>query len=280
MKSLPVHLCSCVVAILAIGCSQQATVKEQASNPRAQSDSGVVVETAAAETGVAEEEPEEPTEPAIETSALDAPGFDFFPGSITGDAREDSIVSALSRIIKEFNNEKFVTINMTHRYEDQVVGGTNTDACTWYYNAERQLCAAIKTYKSERTTESSNYLFRNNELVAMTLDTDFYDEGAGYTNYVRIATTACPLCGVTISNDDGDGNELSEISSVYTYENDLSGSHEEMIKTLKEVTEITKQGERYMAYVISESNTGPDTIKYSVDANLVRKFFKKVTVRD
>ncbi len=265
-----------------MSCSQQTAVKEVPSNQTIQSDSGAVVETATTEVAVVEEEPSYPEEPPIEASDLESPEFDFFPGSVTGDAREDSVVSALSRTIREFNNENFVTIRMTHKYEDQVVGGTNTETSTWYYNAERQLCAAVKTYKSERTTESSNYLFSNNELVAMTLDTDFYDEGAGYTNSVKIATTACPLCGIKISNDDGDGDELSEIDeySVNTYENDLLRVHDDMLKEFKEITELTRQGERYMAFILRESNVGTDTVKYSVDANLVRRFFRKAVVRD
>jgi hypothetical protein len=274
--SLKTYLSASVLIILTISCRQQ-TVREAPASATSQNDSSVVPETAVVENAVSDDEPEEPAEPAIESSALEAPEFDFFPGSVTGDPREDSVVSALGGIIREFNNEKFVTIKMTHNYEDMVVGGINKEEATWYYNAERQLCAAANSYKSERTTESSNYLFTNNELAAMTSDSDFYDEGAGYTKSVKIATTACPLCGVTITNDDGDGNELSEIDqySLSTYSNDLFSRHDEMVKELKEVTELTKQGDRYVALVIRESNSGSDTIKYSVDLNLVHKFFKK-----
>jgi hypothetical protein len=276
MKHLKAYLFGSILIILATSCNQQSAVKEANNTTPPKIDSGSVVQAAVVETNVPEEDPE-PDEPPIETSALTAPQFDFFTQPITEDVREDSMVNALARLIRQFNTEKYVTISMTYTHADPVMPGEVHEEATWYYDADRKLCAYNKRYESARTTENSHYLFSNNELVAMTLDTDFFDEGAGYTNSVRIASTQCPACGVNISNDDGDGYEVSEIgqSSLSTYESDFLSDHDNMLKTFKEGTELSRQGERFTAFVIVNSNTGIDTIKYSIDPNLVHKFFKK-----
>jgi hypothetical protein len=266
-----------ILIILTISCNQQTAVKEVSDNTKVKIDSGSVVQAELIEADAAVEESSEPDEPPIDSSALAAPQFDFFTQTITDDALEDSTSNALARLIRKFNNEKFVTISMTYTHADPVMPGEIHEEATWYYDADRKLCASSKSYKSVRTTETSHYLFSDNELVAMILDSDFFDEGAGYTNSVRIASTQCPACGVNISNDDGDGYEVSEIgqSSLSTYESDFLSDHDNMLKTFKEGTELSRQGERFTAFVIVNSNTGIDTIKYSIDPNLVHKFFKK-----
>jgi hypothetical protein len=276
MMHLKAYLFGSILIILATSCNQRSAVKEASNTIPPKIDSGSVVQAAVVETELPQEDPE-PDEPPIETAALTAPQFDFFTQPITDDVREDSMVNALARLIRQFNTEKYVTISMTYTHADPVMPGEVHEEETWYYDADRKLCAYSKKYESARTTENSHYLFSNNELVAMTLDTDFFDEGAGYTNSIRIASTECPRCGVSISNDDGDGYEVSEIdqSSLNTYANDCLRSHDDMLKAFKEIAEVTKQDERFTAFVIVNSNTGIDTIKYSVDPNLAHKFFKK-----
>lgn len=263
------------IVILAISCNQRGSTTETPISAQRQTDSVVV------ETVVAEESPE-PDEPPIETSALMASSFDFFRQPITDDAREDSILHALEQIINQFNKEGFVTINMTYTHADPVTPGIVREEGTWYYNADRQLCAASKTYHSDRTSMNSHYLCSDNDLVAMVSDSDFYDEGAGYSNSVRIVTTECPLCGVNLSNDDESGYEVSEIelSSLDKYAVDFFNEHEDLLKTFKEVTQLTKQGDRYIALVTVNSNPGMDTIKYSIDPNLIHKFFKKGLIQN
>lgn len=260
------------ILILMISCSQRSSTKESPESVQLQIDSVVV----------AEEEPLEPDEPPIETSALIAPAFDFFCLPITDDAREDSIVNALNQIINQFNKEKFVTINMTYTHSDPVTPGIIREEGTWYYNADRQLCASSKTFNSDRTSMKSHYLCSNNDLVAMISDSDFNDEGASYSNSVRIVSTGCSLCRINISNDDGSGYKVSEIdqSSFDKYALDFFNEHEALLKTFKEVTQLTKQGERYTALVTANSNSGVDTIRYSIGPNLIHKFFKKGLIQD
>jgi hypothetical protein len=278
---LKTYLLVCIL-IVTIRCTQQNATTETSDSTQVKTDTTVAQTAAVAEETPVEEEPVEPDEPPIETSALFEASFDFGRLPITDDPRELSTTKAVEELIAQFNKERYVTIDMSYTHPDPVMPGTVKEEATWYYNAERKLCAANMTYKSERTTEESYYLCTNDELVAKVLDSDFYDEGAGYTSYIRIASTECPTCGVTISNDDGEGNEVAVMdqSDLNTNGNEFFNTHDEMVKTFKGVTELTKQGERYIAFVTLDSNTGVDTIKYSVDPNLVRKFFKKATVKD
>lgn len=275
-----IYLFGCVL-ILAISCNKPGSTKETPVNTQLQADS-IVAETVVTGESLEPEESREPDEPAIETSSLMVPVFDFHHQPITDDARENSIVNALNQIINQFKEERYVTISMTYTHDDPVTMGVVQEEGTWYYNAERQLCASSKRYKSDRTSMNSHYLCHKNHLVGMTSDMDFYDEGTGYTNSVRIASTGCPRCGINLSSDDESGFELSEIDQSTTdkYAIDFFNEHEDMLETFKDVTQLTKQGERYTALVTVDSNDGVDTIKYSIDPSLIHKFFKKASIQN
>jgi hypothetical protein len=49
-----------------------------------------------------------------------------------------------------------------------------------------------------------------------------------------------------------------------------------MLKEFKDATNLTKIGDRYSAFVFVYS----DTIKYSIDHNLVNKFFNKSLIQN
>lgn len=259
-----------------ISCGQKTSSTETTAQASQAPIDSTVAEPVAAVTPVeqtpVEEEPD-PVEPPIDAAALVDPMFGFLPGAITDDKDEASTLKALEELSDRFNGLHFVTITSSYTGGDPVTGGIVKEENTWYYNADRELCASSRTYKSDRTTEEAYYLCEKNNLIAMVLDSDFYDEGAGYTTNIRIANSH----GVIISNDDGDGYEVKS-ASLYEHETGFFSSHNDMREALNEVTELTKQGDRYLAVVLGESNIGVDTMKYSVDAHLVKKFFRKASV--
>jgi hypothetical protein len=221
------------------------------------------------------DEPVEPDEPPIDLVILESPEFSFFAQTLSSDKRETKLVIKLNQLLEQFRAAKFVAIRMWYVRDDAVGMGKERQDETWYYNANRQLCAFSGTYKTERTTRSELYLCKEGELLALTSDNEFQDEGPHAYTSVRIVSSLCPQCGLTLSKEEeGEIKEYEstviEQSDLDKYSNDFFSKHEEMLKGFKEVTTLTKIGDRYSAFVFVNS----DTIKYSIDSNLINKFFK------
>ncbi|MEO7989392.1 MAG: hypothetical protein ABI663_07620 [Chryseolinea sp.] len=216
-----------------------------------------------------------PDEPSINSSALTAPEFNFDPRTISTDNRENKIVDKLAQLVEQYKEEKYATIRMSYTHDDAVGMGKINEDETWYYNANRQLCAFSSTFTSARTSRSSFYICSDGELLAVNSDNDFQDEGPRAYTSVRIVSSLCPLCGLTLSKEEEEPQEYQaypiDQSSLDQYATDLFTKHEDMLNNFKEVTNLTEMGERYNALVLVYS----DTIKYSVDPNLVDEFFKK-----
>jgi hypothetical protein len=280
--NLKIHLLF-ITSVITISCSQPKSKTETPDSTQLQTDT-IILETLNSIEIPEVEEVDEPDEPPLDESALTVPGFSFYSLIISEDEREKSITETLSQTVSQFSEEKFVTLEVTYVRGDPVMMGTTRESKIWYYNANRQLRGASSEYKSIRTTENRLYWFSDEELVAMILDSDFYDEGAGYSTNVRIASSSCPLCGLKVTNDDGDGDEVSEVDQYEfnKYADDFFTEHNDLLKTFKDVTNLTRQGERYTSIVTMDSNTGsePDTIKYSIDPNLVHTFFKNSLIQN
>jgi hypothetical protein len=185
-------------------------------------------------------------------------------------------VDKLAQLVEQYKEEKYATIRMSYTHDDAVGMGKINEDETWYYNANRQLRAFSSTFKSERTSMSSFYICSDGELLAVSSDNDFQDEGPRAYTSVRIVSSLCPLCGLTLSKEEEEDVQEYQAypidqSSFDQYATDFFTKHEDMLNTFKQVTNLTEMGERYSALVLVYS----DTIKYSVDPNLVNEFFKK-----
>ncbi len=222
------------------------------------------------------EEQAGPDEPPINSSALTAPEFIFSAQTISSDTRETKIVSKLAQLVEQYKEEKYATIKMSYTYDDAVGMGKVNEDETWYYNANRELCAFSSTYNTARTTMSSFYICSDGELLAASSDNEFQDEGPRSFTSVRIVSSLCPLCGLTLSKEEEEDSqeyqaEVIDQSSLDKYTTDFFTKHDDMLKNFGEVANLTKMGERYSAFIFVYS----DTIKYSVDPNLVNEFFTK-----
>ncbi len=216
-------------------------------------------------------------EPPIDLSDLSsALEFNFHAETISTDNRETEIVNKLAQLVEQCKDKKYATIKMSYTHDDAVGMGKVNEDEIWYYNANRQLCAFSSTYNSARTSMSSIYICRDGELLVVSSDNEFQDEGPRAYTSVRIVSSLCPLCGLTLSKEEEEdfqeyqAYEIDQ-SSLDQYATDFFTKHEDMLDTFREIKDLTKMGERYSAFVFVNS----DTIKYSIDSNLVNKFFKK-----
>ncbi len=215
-------------------------------------------------------------ESPMNSSTLTSPEFIFSPQTISSDNRETKIVSKLAQLVEQYKEEKYATIKMSYTHDDAVGMGKVNEDEIWYYNANRQLCAFSSTYNTARTTMSSIYICSDRELLAASSDNEFQDEGPRAYTSVRIASSLCPICGLTLSKEEEEEPQEYQAypidqSSLDQYSTDFFTKHEDMLNSFREITNLTKMGERYSALVLVYS----DTIKYSVDPNLVDEFFKK-----
>ncbi len=266
-----------LLAILIIfnSCNQPSTKGEMANSTQKPTDTTVSRVLNPIET-VEVDESVEPDEPPIDSIALASPEFSFYAQTISSDKREIKLVSMLAKLVEEFRKEKFVTTKMSYVHDDAVGYGKERHNEVWYYNVNGQLCAFSSTYKTERTTRSELYLCREGELLALSSDNEFQDEGPTAYTSVRIVSSLCPQCGLTLSKEeDGDSQEYQftviDQSDLDKYSNYFFNKHEDMLKGFKDATNLTKIGDRYSAFVFVYS----DTIKYSIDFGLANKFFKK-----
>lgn len=260
-----------IILVLFISCNQPSTKGEvNDSNQMPSYTVASKVETAQVN------EPIEADEPAIDSLALVAPEFSFYAQTLSVDNREAKIVHKLAQQIELFNEERYAIIKMSYTHADAVMMGNVVENETWYYNANRQLCAFSSTYKSERTSMTSLYLCKDGALLDVISDSEFQDEGPRAYTSVRIVSSLCPLCGLNLSKEEENDNPDYQISvldesEVDKYSRDFFTKHEDMLKGFGGIINVIKDGERYSAFVFVNS----DTIKYSVDPNLVNKFFKK-----
>ncbi len=266
-----------VVLIIFNSCNQPNTKGETADS--AQLEVGSV---ASKDETTQVDEPVKPDEPPIDASSLAAPEFDYYSQTISTDKRESNMINKLAQLVKQFKDEKYATITMSYTHDDAVVMGKVKENETWYYNANRQLCAHTSEYKSERTTETRLYLCRNGEVMALSSDNEFQDEGPRAFTNVKIVSSECPQCGLNISSEDnadeGNNFQVTELdqSDLGEYSNDFFSKHNDILKDFKDVSSLTKIGDRYSALVFVNS----DTVKYSIDPNLVNKFFKKGLIQN
>jgi hypothetical protein len=278
LSSLKIKICLFTIITMMMSCSSPKTNTENIDSTKTNIDSAKI-EAQMPEEIVEEAEPEL-IEPPIDSIALASPQFDFYPSTNTSDEKEEKLVTALAKVMDEYNAEKYVTIKMSYTHPDPVVDGKIHEEETWYYNAERQLRGYTLKYKSERATQSKIYLFNENDLLAVHSDYSFSDEGSGFTENVKaVDSPLCPNCGLSISTGDETGETTITVVSISDYYTDFFSSYKYHLENYKGVKELVKQDGRYMAYVI-ETSMGSDSIKYSVDPNLIQKFFKKAAIKE
>lgn len=269
-----------VILIAFTSCNQPSTKGEAADSTQLPTDTVVSKMLNPVET-VPVDEPVEPDEPPIDSVALVSPELSFYAQTISSDKSEIKLVSMLAKLVEQFRKEKFVTTKMWYVHDDAVGYGKERHNEVWYYNVNGQLCAFSSTYKTERTTRSELYLCREGELLALSSDNEFQDEGPTAYTSVRIVSSLCPQCGLTLSKEeDGEVQEYQatviDQSDLDKYSSDFFNKHEDMLKEFKDATNLTKIGDRYSALVFVYS----DTIKYSIDPNLVNKFFNESLIQN
>jgi hypothetical protein len=268
-----------VILVVAISCTQPNSKTETVDSTRL-STTKDVSETFTSDGAIKPDEQVKPNEPAIEASGLAAPDTPFSATTVSSDKEEAQIVNDFFPLTEQFNNGKYVTIKMSlTSIVDDVMGGTKQTNEIWYYDAERKLCGFSSTYTSSLTTRSEFYLCKDENLVALSSDNDYQDEGPRAYTSVRIVSSRCPRCGLVLSKEeDGDIQEYQadviDQSSLDKYSNDFFDKHNAMLENFQSVPRVTKNGERYSAFVLADQ----DTIKYSIDAGLVNKFFKKAVI--
>ena len=262
-----------VIIIVLTNCSQPSSKEEVSDTAQIQTDTGVKVLDSIETNQIVESVAS--NEPPIEPSALAAPAFSFYAQTLSTDKRETEMVNKLSQLIQQSGKEKFVTMERSYIYDDPVVMGKINEIETWYYNANRELSAFSSTYKSERTTMSSLYLCGEGKVLALSSDNEFQDEGPRAYTSIRIVSSLCPHCGLNLSleeESEQEGYQVTELgqSDLDQFSNDFFNKHNDMLKIFGEINTITKMEDRFSAFVLVNS----DTIKYSIDANLITKFFK------
>lgn len=265
-----------VVLVIFAGCSNSGSTNESTSNRQPLADTSSA-QALPVEAEQQEEEEPLPDEPPIDPSALTTPDFTFSANTISTDEREKELLEKLDPLVKQYREEKYSTIQRSYIYDDAVGYGKVREYETWYYNANRQLRAYTSTYNTERTSSNTLYICSDEELLAVSTDNEFQDEGPRAFTSVRIVSSLCPQCGLTLAKEEEEEDfqeyQAYEIdqSSFDKYATDFFAKHENMLETFQEITKLTKIGERYSANVLVNS----DTIKYSIDTNLVRTFFRK-----
>lgn len=268
-----------ITVIIVASCAKPNSKTDTVDSTQLSADTTVSKTVNPIETGQVDK-PAAPDEPPID-SALVSPEFDFYAQTLSSDKRETKLVNKLSQLVEQFTKEKFVTTRMSYVHDDAVGYGKERQEEIWYYNANRQLCAFTSNYKTERTTRSELYLFREDNLLALSSDNEFQDEGPRAYSSVRIVSSLCPQCGLTLSKEEESESQeykadVVDQSDLDKYSSDLFTKHEDMLKEFKEATNLTKIGDRYRMFVFVNS----DTIKYSIDPNLVNKFFKKSLIQN
>jgi hypothetical protein len=271
-----------VILLIFTRCNQPSTKGETADSTQHSTDTTVSNVLNPIET-VQTDKPVELDESPIDSVTLASPEFDFYAQTLSSDKREAKLVNKLAQLVEQFKSEKYVAIEKSYSFVDSyaIFGGKAREDEIWYYNFNRQLCAFSSTYKSERTTRSEFYLCREGEILALSSDNEFQDEGPRAYTSVRIVSSLCPQCGLTLSKEEeGEVQEYQatvlEQSDLDKYSSDFFNKHEDMLKDFKGATNLTKIGDRYSAFVFVDS----DTIKYSIDPNLVKKFFNKSLIQN
>jgi hypothetical protein len=264
-----------VILLVFTRCGQPSTKGETADSTQPPTDTTVSKALNPIE-AVQVDEPVKLDEPPTDSVALASPEFSFYAQTLSSDKRETKLVNKLAQLVEQFRKEKFVAIRMSYVHDDAVGYGKERHNEVWYYNVNGQLCAFSSTYKTERTTRSELYLCREGELLVLSSDNEFQDEGPTAYTSVRIVSSLCPQCGLTLSKEeDGEVQEYQvtviDQSDLDKYSTDFFNKHEDMLKGFKDATNLTKFGDRYSMFVFVDS----DTIKYSIDPNLVNKFFNK-----
>jgi len=274
-----------ILAVTSLGCNQPSPKTEPVDSTLYSPDtiiSEVVesIETPMPDSGQADGTP-------INPLSLATPEFNFYPQILSGDARENKIVTGLSKLVKQFREEKYATLKMSTTRNDDVTMGVVSEDQIWYYNTNRQLCAFSSEYKSGRASKTSLFLCKDESLVAVSTDYEFQDEGPRAFISVRMASSECPHCGVKLSKEEEEEYQeyaLSELtqSDLDQYATDFFSMHEAMLQNFTDTGSLIKSedGARYMMFVVSTSSSGQsDTTRYSIDRNLINKFFKNSLIQ-
>lgn len=273
-----------IIFLLSVGC-QPSSKSEKATDSTTFADS-IESDPSNSEEAIQPNETAEQSESPIDPAYLVEPEFNFLAHRLSSDIREHQIVNELAQLVRQFEEEKYITINMTSKHPDAIGMGDVSDNETWYYNSQSQFCALRTEFISGRTTMSSLFLCKEGNLVAVSSDSEFQDEGPRAFSSVRIVSSLCPACGLNLSKEEEDEPQEYQVSEIdelafNQYTREVFLKHEDMFANFGPTPSLKKDGERFTTYVITDPNSDgqPDTITYSIDANLVGAFFPKGVIR-